>query len=93
MKNEFLTKYQGQIQGTLSCYDRVVIRGTLHSVSHAGAMTNLLYRKNYLLKDYSKLVNPLRNKLHQIAKQISQQEQVPIEVIRKSREVRKEDLV
>ncbi len=93
MQNEFIKKYQDKIQGVLSCYDRVVIKGTLHCVSHAGAMTNLLYRKNVLLKDYLSFVAPYRNELHQLAKQVSKEEGVSIEFIRKTHKVRKEDLV
>ena len=61
MKNEFVKKYEDKIQGVLSCYDRVVIRGILPSACHAGAMTNLLYRKNYMLNDITQFTNPLRN--------------------------------
>jgi len=93
MKNEFLKKYQSKIQGVLSCYDRVVIKGTLHSVGHSGAMTNLLYRKDILLKDFPKFINPYRNELRQNAERIAQQEGIKIEFIRKPKKIRKEDLV
>lgn len=93
MKNEFLTKYQSKIQGVLRCYDRVVIKGTLHSVGHAGAMTNLLYRKDTPLKDFASFIAPYRNQLHQNAEQIAQQEGIKIEFIRKAKKIRKEDLV
>ena len=93
MKNSFVDKYSSKIEGVLSCYDRVVLRGTLPSVSHAGAMTNLLYRKGMLLKDITKLTDPFRNELHENAKSISKSSGVAIEFIRSSRSVRKEDLV
>ena len=93
MKNSFVDKYSSKIEGVLSCYDRVVLRGTLPSVSHTGAMTNLLYRKGMLLKDITKLTDPLRNELHENAKRISKSSGVAIEFIRSSKSVRKEDLV
>lgn len=93
MENQFVKKYADKIQGTLSCYDRVIIKGTLPGVCHAGAMTNLLYRKNYLLKDITQFTNPLRNKLHANAKELAQSAGLAIEFIRNSRTVRKEDLV
>lgn len=93
ISNSFTEHYAKKIQGILSCYDRVLIKGTLHSVGHAGAMTNLLYRKDIALKDYSKFVNPYRNQLHALASQIAQSHNIEIEFIRKPRLVRKEDLV
>jgi hypothetical protein len=93
MQNSFIQKYQDDIQGVISCYDRVLIRGTLHSVSHAGAMTNLMYRRGVLLKDYKTFVAPYRNQIHEQAKLLANQEDVPIIVIRKVKKVRKEDLV
>lgn len=93
MQNSFVQKYSTLIAGTISCYDRVVLKGDLPSISHAGAMTNLLYRRAFLLKDYKQFVSPFRNDLHARAKRISTQENVPIIVIRQLKKVRKEDLV
>lgn len=93
MKSSFIKKYASKIGGTISCYDRIVLKGTLPSVSHAGAMTNLLYRKGLLLKDITEYTNPLRQELHENAKKLSTQYGVPIEFIRKTSKVRKEDLV
>lgn len=93
MKNEFLKKYQDKIQGVLSCYDRIVIKGTLPNASHAGAMTNLLYRKDYLLKDITQFTNPLRNEVYSNTQKISKSTGIEIEHIRQLKKVRKEDLV
>ena len=93
MKNSFITKYESKIEGVLSCYDRVLLKGTLPSVSHAGAMTNLLYGKELLLKDITQYTNPLRNEIHENAKRLSDKYGIPIEFIRKTKAVRKEDLV
>lgn len=93
METEFVKKYSDKIQGVISCYDRVVIKGTLPNACHAGAMTNLLYRNNYLLKDITKFTNPLRNSLYDNAKKIAKSEGIEIQYIRNSKQVRKEDLV
>lgn len=93
MESSFVKKYSSNIEGVISCYDRIVLRGTLPSVSHAGAMTNLLYRKGILLKDITQYTGPLRDELHENTKRISQNQGIPIEFIRKPKAVRKEDLV
>ena len=93
MVNEFVKKYESKIEGLISCFDRVVIKGTLPSVSYTEAVTGLLYRNGALLKDFSTFMAPYRNQLHKQAKQIAAQQGIAIEVIRKSRKVRKEDIV
>ena len=93
MKTAFTEKYKSEIQGKLSCYDRVVIKGTLHSVSHAQAMSNLLYRRNTLLKDFPKFIKPYRDKVKTHAEYLAKTHGIKIEFIRKSGAVRKEDLV
>jgi len=93
MKNEFVKKYQDKIQGVIGCYDRVVLKGTLHEACHSGGMMNILNRKGVKFKEYRNYVKPYRDAIVQNTKQIAQTEQVPIEFIRNSKKVRKEDLV
>lgn len=93
MKNEFVKKYQDKIQGVLGCYDRIVIKGTLPNASHPGAMTNLLYRKNYMLNDITQFTGPLRNEVYANAKRIAKSSGIEIEYIRNNKKVRKEDIV
>ena len=35
---KFLARYSNKIRGVLSCFDRVVIRGTLPDICYAGKM-------------------------------------------------------
>ena len=93
MKNEFIKKYEKSISGVLSCYDRVVIKGTLHAACFADGMMSIMNRKHTKYKYYRSFVSPFRDKIYQNTEQISNQEQVAIEFIRNSRAVRKEDLV
>jgi len=92
MKNAFLEKYDSKIQGVFSCFDRVLIKGTLHSVSHAGAMTNLLYRRDVLLKNVQSFMSPYREAVRERAQSIARQWDIEIEFVRKSH-ARKEDIV
>ncbi len=93
MKNEFSTKYQTKIEGILSCYDRVVLKGTLPEACHPGGMMHILNRQGILFKDYPNFVKSYRTIIHQNAASISASEQIPIEFIRHNKKVRKEDLV
>jgi hypothetical protein len=92
MKNEFIEKYTTSIQGVISFYDRILIRGTLPTISYAGGMNSLLYGKGIELKDITKFTAPLRDEVHENAKTIAQSEGIEIEHIRNPKEVRKEEL-
>jgi hypothetical protein len=57
-----LIEHRNQIAGVLSCYDRVVIRGTLPSVCYANAMATTLDVRGIRLFDHPRLfAEPLRD--------------------------------
>ena len=43
MSTHLIERYSNDLQGVLSCYDRVVITGTLPGVCYARGMTSYLY--------------------------------------------------
>ena len=92
MKNEFIKKYTTSIQGVISCYDRILIRGTLPTISYPGGMNSLLYGKGIELKDITKFTSPLRTEVHDNAKAIAKTSGIEIEFIRNPKVVRKEEL-
>jgi hypothetical protein len=42
--NPFIKRHQDKISGVLSCYDRVVITGTLPDIGNADAMARIFSR-------------------------------------------------
>jgi hypothetical protein len=44
---------RGKISCTLSCYDRILIRGILPEISYAAGMTEYLYNKHIKIFDYA----------------------------------------
>jgi hypothetical protein len=47
MRVELLTeRYQSQIAGVLSCYDRIIIQGTIPKWCYAKGMTDYFYEHN-----------------------------------------------
>ena len=90
---ELLTKrYGDKISGVLSCYDRIVLKGTLPTVCYGEGMTNYLSRKNILVFNYTEFVNPLREKIRINAEELATSNGLNIEFIRSSK-ARKEDIV
>ena len=90
---ELLTqRYSQKIIGTLSCYDRIVITGTLPVLSNAGHLTSYLYQNHIRIFDYPKFAEPFRDTLKANAEKIASESGAAIEFIRKGN-VRKEAII
>lgn len=90
---ELLTeRLKEQIAGVLSCWDRVLIFGTLPKICYAEGKTSYLYAKQVRIFDYPKFAEPFRDRLRENAERLAAAAGIEIEFIRK-RNVRKEDLV
>lgn len=90
---ELLTeRFSDQIAGVLSCYDRLIIQGTIPDLCHAQAMTNYLNARHIRIFDYTQFAQPLREQLREHVEQLAAESGVAIEFIRKS-SVRKNEQI
>jgi hypothetical protein len=85
-------RHADQIAGVLSCYDRILVFGTLPGICFAEGMTSYLYSHKVRIFDYPRFAQPFRDELRENAERLAKENEVEIEHIRK-RNVRKEDLV
>ena len=93
MKTTTLTeRYRGNLYGVLSCYDRIIIRGTLPGACYAGGMTSFLYAKGIRIFDYPRFAEPLRERIRQRAEEVCAAAGISIEHVNSSH-IRKEELV
>lgn len=88
----FVERHRKQIRGVLSCWDRVVIRGTLPDICHAGAMAGELRRCGIRIFDYTKFTQPLRDEIRACAERVCAEAGLEIDLIRK-KDFRKEERV
>ncbi len=79
-------------RGTLSCFDRVVLQGTLHPFCYAEGMISFLKSKQIRIFDYRKFAIGLRDTIIANAKQIAEDNNLKIEYITK-KNFRKENRV
>lgn len=86
------TTHSRHIVGTISCFDRVILTGTLPQVCYSQGMTSYLYSNNVRIFDYPKFAEPFRDQIRNNAEQIAKANGISIEYIPKSH-IRKEDLV
>jgi hypothetical protein len=85
-------RYDEHIAGVLSCYDRILITGTLPTVCFAGGMTSFLYRNKIPIFGYAKFAEPLRDRVRDTAHAMAAKAGITIQHIAKSH-IRKEEVV
>ncbi len=90
---ELLTeRHADEIAGVLSCYDRILIQGTLPGLCYAEGMTAYLKARQIRIFDYAQFAQPLRDALRENAERLAAEHGLEIMFIRK-RNFRKEDRV
>jgi len=87
-REELEQRFPGAIAGVLSCYDRVILQGTLPGICFAGGMEKFLRTQGILLKDYTQWALPLAEQLKARAASLAAEAGISIEFLRKK--VRKE---
>ena len=92
MSQSLTERYDGRIAGVLSCYDRVVITGTLPGVCYADGMARFLRANGVRIFDYSEFAMTLRERVRERAASLAAEAGVAIEHIGKAY-IRKEDVV
>lgn len=83
-------RYIDKISGVISCFDRVVIQGTLPDWCYNMGMTRFLYMHEIKIFDYPAFANNLRLELRNHSEQIAKENDLEIEFIRKINGFRKE---
>lgn len=86
------TRYSPNLVGVLSCYDRIVITGTLPGACFADGMTSFLYSRGIRIFDYPQFALPLRERIRDNALALAAEQGATMEHIAKAH-VRKEDVV
>jgi hypothetical protein len=85
-------RYRERLAGVLSCYDRIIVTGTLPGVCYAQGMTAFLSARQIRIFDYPRFAEPLRDRMRDRAAALACATGVTIEHIAKSH-IRKEDIV
>jgi DNA-binding MarR family transcriptional regulator len=92
MSRTLSERYSANLHGVLSCYDRMIITGTLPGACYAAGMTSFLYAHKIRIFDYARFAEPLRDRVRQRAEEVCAAAAVQIEHVSKSH-IRKEELV
>lgn len=86
-------RHASRIRGVLSCFDRILLTGTLPDICHADAFTRELNRRHVRIFDYPKFATPFRDAIRENAERLAEEHGLVIEHIRRIKAFRKEDRV
>jgi hypothetical protein len=86
-------RYDSQITGVLSCYDRIIITGTLPGGCYPEGTATYLRVHGVRLFDYPHITEPLREVIRVNAEQRAREQGIAIEFIRSVGAFRKEDRI
>ena len=60
MRQLLTERYRERLAGVLSCYDRIIVTGTLPGACYADGMTAFLSARQVRIFDYPRFAEPLR---------------------------------
>ena len=87
-----IDRHATKITGVLSCFDRVVIQGTLPGLCYAEGMASFLRQRNVRIFDYPRFAEPFREEIRENAERLAKEHGVEIEFMRKTA-FRKDDRI
>jgi hypothetical protein len=62
LRQPLTERYRERLAGVLSCYDRIIVTGTLPGACYAKGMTGLLSARQIRIFDYPRFAEPLRDR-------------------------------
>ena len=85
-------RYRERLVGVLSCYDRIIITGTLPGACYAAGMTSFLYSRGIRIFDYARFAEPLRERIRAAAEAAATSAGAAMQHLNKAH-MRKDDVV
>ena len=89
----FIERHSGKIKGVTSCFDRIVLTGTIPGICYAEGMTRFLTFNGIRIFDYPQWALPLKEQIRQNAEAIAAQNSLAIDFIRSKKDFRKEQRI
>jgi hypothetical protein len=84
MSQGLVDRHDERIAGVLSCYDQIILTGTLPGVCRARGMTAFLYANGIRIFDYPQFAAGLRDRVRENVAKVADAAGVTIEHISKS---------
>jgi len=88
----FIERHDSKIKGVISCFDRIILNGTMPGICYAQGMSAFLTAKGIRIFDFTQWADPLREEIRANAEKIARDHSLEIDFIRK-KTFRKEDRI
>jgi hypothetical protein len=79
----FCERHADKIIGTVSCFDRVIVQGTLPDICHPRAITRFFNFHGIRIFDFKQWAAPMRDKIKENIEAIAEQNDIDIQFVRK----------
>lgn len=89
----FSERHADKIMGVISCFDRVIIQGTLPDICHPKAITTFFYDHGVRIFDFKQWAAPMRDEIKHNIDTLAAENDVEIEFVRKQKDFRKEQRI
>jgi hypothetical protein len=88
-----LERHAGSIQSTLSCFDRLLIQGTVVDIGHPEAITFFFNVNRRRIFDFKEWAKPYRDRIHDDVKAAAAHAGLKVEFVKRPNSFRKEDRI
>ena len=79
----FIERHNTKIKGVISCFDRIILNGTMPGICYAQGMSAFLTIKGIRIFDFTQWADPLREEIRANAEKIARDNSLEIDFIRK----------
>src|SRR6267154_2226935 len=80
---DLVTRYADQLVGSLRCFDRVIMHGTLVDVAHPGALLVTMNAASFKPRDLARFAQPITTKVRDHIIGLARERKVEIEIVTK----------
>jgi hypothetical protein len=86
----FLERHSDKIVGTITCFDRIIIQGTLPDICHPHAITGFFNRHRIRIFDFKPWAKPMRDEINKNVETVAAENGIKIEFVRRSKDSKEE---
>ena len=83
MIQNFIERHDSKIKGVISCFDRIILNGTMPGICYAQGMSAFLTMKGIRIFDFTKWADPLWEEIRTHAEKVACDNGLEIDFIRK----------
>ncbi len=89
----FIKRHKDKIEGMISCFDRIILTGTIEGLGYAQGITNYFYANNIRIFDFMEWAKPFTEEVRKNAENIAKENNLELEFISKIKNFKKKERI